>query len=141
MPGAPIFDANEHLSPTPGTALTAGAVSTTAAGTISPTTAAGNAPTITFPTGFRSNDTAGTFEINPVTSGGAQAAGVIAKVRFLKPYGRIPTAVMVHMEPITDPDDAVIVCATAVTAAGFDVLANSVLTTAETYRVYYHVIP
>lgn len=135
-------DANFHEVPdSRATALTFGAVSTTAVGTISPTTAAGAAPVTAATTGNTCTDRRGTFDLAPVTGGGAQAAGAVVIVKFAKPYEVIPSAVIVTMEPLTDPDDAVIVCSTAVTVAGFSVLANSVLTTAEHYRVSYLVIP
>jgi hypothetical protein len=123
------------------TALTFGAVSTTAVGTISPTTAVGASPTCAAVTGFTCTDRRGKFAVLPVTGGGAQAAGAIVVVKFSKPYAVAPSLVLVQMEPITDPDDAVIVCATSVSVDGFSVLANSVLTTAETYYVSYIVIP
>lgn len=140
--GAIVTDANYHETYNRlATALTFGAVSTTAVGTISPTTAAGASPTCTAVTGTTCTDRRGTFNLNPVTGGGAQAAGDVVGVVFAKPYEVAPSAVIVQMEPITDPDDAVIVCASDITVAGFNILANSVLTTAEVYKVTYLVIP
>lgn len=135
-------DANYHETYNrQATALTFGAVSTTAVGTISPTTAAGAAPVTAAITGFTCTDRRGKFSLAPVTGGGAQAAGDIVAVVFAKPYEVAPSFVSVVLEPITDPDDSVIVCASDVTVNGFNILANSVLTTAETYYISYYVVP
>lgn len=140
--GTVFIDGNFHETYNrQATALTFGAVSTTAVGTISPTTAAGAAPVTSATTGTTCTDRRGTFNLAPVTGGGAQAAGDIVGVVFAKPYEVAPSAVLVQMEPLTDPDDAVIVCASDITVAGFNILANSVLTTAENYRITYLVIP
>lgn len=123
------------------TALTFGAVSTTAVGTISPTTAVGAAPVTSATSGFECNDRRGVFNLAPVTGGGGQSAADIVAVRFLKPYPQKPGAVIVTMEALTDPDDNVIVIASDVDQYGFNILANSVLTTAENYQITYLVIP
>jgi hypothetical protein len=141
MPGHLYIDNDEHRQPSNGTALTAGAVSTSAAGTISPTTSAGASPTVTFTSGVSCDDTAGAFELNPVTGGGAQAAGQVALVRFAKPYSKIPKAVVVTIYNHTDTTAAIVASSGSITAAGFDVLVGTALTTAKTYRVNYHVIP
>lgn len=139
--GTPFYDANNHLLPAPGTSMTAGAVGVVTAGTISGTTAAGAAPTVAIPSGYSANDSRGTFDLSPVTGGGAQAAGDVATVRFVKEYTAKPGAVIVTCEAITDPDDNIICVASDVTTAGFNVLANAALTTAEVYRITYLVIP
>src|SRR5581483_4494539 len=77
-----IQDGYGHLPPLAGNTLTAGAVSTTAIGTIAPTTNAGATP-------------AGTFTLNPVTGGGAQAAGAVAVVTFNNGLPAVPTAILV----------------------------------------------
>lgn len=134
-------DAHGHeVNPGIGTALAAAAVSVTTAGTIAGTTAAGAAPTVAIPTGFTCNDRRGVFSLLPVTGGGSQAAGDVATVRFVQEYAATPY-VLLHCEAITDPDDNVICVASDVNTLGFNVLANSVLTTAETYRITYFVIP
>lgn len=122
--------------------LTAGAVSTTAIGTIAPTTAAGNAPTVTFGTGQRATDTAGTFTLNPVTSGGAQAAGAVVQIFFANSYQVAPAAVVVNVVDQAAGSSAVAVAAAAstITATGFTVNVSAGLTTAHNYTVTYSVI-
>jgi len=136
------FDAVGHeVNPGLGAALAGAAVSVTTAGTIAGTTAAGAAPTVAIPSGFTCNDRRGVFELSPVTGGGAQAAGDVATVRFVQPYAAVPGAVLITCEAITDPDDNVICVASDVTVAGFNVLADAALTTAEDYRITYVVVP
>jgi hypothetical protein len=118
------------------TQLTAGAVSTSAAGTISGTTSAGAAPTVTI---RDCDDRRGFFLLNPVTGGGAQAAGQVALVRFATPYTRKP-AVIVTIANETDTTAAIVASANLVTENGFDILVGSALTTAKAYSVNYHVI-
>src|ERR1700730_1972270 len=88
-------DANGHFPATAGPVMTAGAVSTTAAGTIAPTTGAGQTPTVTFGAGQSANDVAGTFTLSPVTGGGAQAAGVVAIVTYATGQPVLPKAIVV----------------------------------------------
>lgn len=139
MSGLVFKDALEHVVPTHGTALTAGAVSTSAAGTISPTTSAGAAPTVTLISGVTCDDTRGRFNLNPVTGGGAQAAGQVCLVRFAKPYSKIPTAVNLNLANNTDSTAAIVVAPDAVTVAGFDILVGTALTTAKEYVIDYTV--
>lgn len=122
-----------------GTALAAGAVSTTAVGTIAPTTAAGASPTVTAVT---ANDVAGTFTLNPVTGGGAQAAGAVVVVTFANPYAAVPTAVNVNMcDNAAGAGGVAVACSPqSVTAAGFTINVSGALTTAHNYNVYYSVI-
>lgn len=138
MPGTVVEDAYNHRSATTAAALTAGAVSTTAAGTIAPTTNAGASPTVTFATGQSANDNYGSFTLNPVTGGGAQSAGAVAVVTFANPYGKAPSCIMVNVM-----DDAGPVSingkAVSITAAGFSV-STAALTTAHTYTVTYVVL-
>lgn len=121
-----------------GTQLTAGAVSTSAAGTISGTTAAGAAPTVTI---GDCTDRRGNFLLNPVTGGGAQAAGEVCLVRFAQSYSSAPAAVLVTIENETDGTSAIVATAADVTTAGFDVQVGTALTTAKAYRVNYVVVP
>jgi hypothetical protein len=116
------------------TQLTAGAVSTSAVGTISGTTAAGAAPTVTI---TDCNDRRGNFLLNPVTGGGAQAAGEVALIRFLKPYQKAPGAVVVTIENETDGTSAIVAAAVDVDSNGFDLCVGTALTTAKAYRVNY----
>lgn len=120
-----------------GTQLTAGAVSTSAAGTISGTTSAGAAPTVTI---TDCNDRRGSFLLNPVTGGGAQAAGQVALVRFAKPYPRVPIVVLNGLNE-TDSTATIVFAASVATVAGFDVFVGTALTTAKAYRVQYRVLP
>ncbi len=140
-------DANNHFNFTP-PVTGSGAVSTLAgaavgvvtAGTISGTTAAGAAPTVAIPTGFRCTDIAGTFELTAVTGGGAQAAGDVATVRFAKEYAKPPTVIIQFLDNDTT-DLARVAAASAVTTAGFNINVPAVLVTAHVYRVAYFVIP
>jgi hypothetical protein len=140
MPGSIATDAYGHeISQTsPPTQLTAGAVGTTAVGTISGTTAAGAAPTVTI---GDCTDRRGNFLLNPVTGGGAQAAGEVAAIRFVKPYGAAPGLVLVTVENETDGNASVASAAADVTADGFDLMVGAALTTAKAYRVNYLVVP
>lgn len=140
MPGSVNLDKHYHEDDNQETAtqLTAGAVSTSAVGTISPTTAAGAAPTVTI---GDCTDRRGNFLLNPVTGGGAQAAGEVALIRFAQPYGDAPASVMVTCENETDGNAAVACAAADVTGDGFDLMVGAALTTAKAYRVNYLVIP
>lgn len=126
-----------------GATLTGGAVSTTAVGTIAPTTAAGASPTVTVPSsGQQCNDSRGTFDLAPVTGGGAQAAGPVVKVIFAKPYPKPPAAVVVNVVQVTDsPNVAVAAAALNISETGFDIGPAAALTTAKVYRVSYIVYP
>lgn len=140
MPGSVNLDKDSHEDQNQGSAtqLTAGAVSTSAVGTISPTTAAGATPTVTI---GDCTDRRGNFLLNPVTGGGAQAAGEVAAIRFVKPYGKAPAAILVTVENETDGNAAHTAAAADVTGDGFDLMVGSALTTAKAYRVNYFVIP
>ncbi|SRR5581483_265584 len=136
-------DAYGHRVPTNnglGAALAAGAVSTTAVGTIAPTTAAGQSPTVT---SVSANDTAGSFVLNPVTGGGAQAAGAVVQVTFAEPYSVTPKGVVVDMCDNAAGSSAVAISAAAqtVTTTGFTINVGSALTTAHNYFTSYIVIP
>lgn len=136
-------DAYGHTSVTSagtlGAVLTAGAVSTTAIGTIVPTTAAGASPTVS---GVVANDVAGHFVLNPVTGGGAQAAGAVAQIFFAEPYNAAPAAVVVNMCDNAAGANAVAVtvAAQSVLTTGFTVNVSSALTTAHNYLVNYSVV-
>ncbi len=123
-----------------GTALAAGAVSTTAAGTVAPTTAAGAAPTVT---AVSANDTAGNFVLNPVTGGGAQAAGAVVVVTFTQPYSTIPKGVVVDLCDNAAGASGVAVAASpqSITTTGFTVNVSAALTTAHNYLCSYIVVP
>lgn len=138
MPGAITTDkyGHENLDTNPPTQLTAGAVGVTTAGTISGTTNAGAAPTVTI---TDCTDRAGSFLLNPVTGGGAQAAGSVATVRFVQPYGR-PPKVLVNMVNETDGNVVVATSAASVNGDGFSVTVGAVLITAKAYRCYYLVV-
>lgn len=131
-----------HQSASLGTSLTAGAVSTTAVGTIAPTTAAGATPTVTFAAGQAANDSAGTFTLNPVTGGGAQAAGSVAQVTFANPYASPPKAVLVSMcDNAAGAGQVAVTCAAQnIGTASFTVNVATALTTAHNYTVTYEVV-
>lgn len=143
MPGV-TTDAYGHQSPTSAgtlaTALAAGAVSTTAIGTIVPTTGAGASPTVT---AVNANDMGGTFTLNPVTGGGAQAAGAVAQVFFAQPFAAVPKAVNIDMcdNAAGANGVAVTVSAQSVTTTGFTINVGAALTTAHNYNVFYSVTP
>lgn len=131
------YDAAGHQINVGGTQLTAGAVSTSAAGTISPTTSAGASPTVTI---TDCNDRRGSFLLNPVTGGGAQAAGQVAIVKFAKEYSKVPIVVVTGVNE-TDTTSAIVFGASVATTAGFNVWVGTALTTAKAYRVQYVVLP
>lgn len=139
MSGTVVEDFYGHRNVSTAVALTAGAVSTTAAGTIAPTTSAGASPTVTFATGQVANDVRGSFTLSPVTGGGAQAAGAVANVNFLNPYGVAPACVQVTVTNNAGPV-AVAAYASGINANGFSV-NTSILTTANVYTVTYVVTP
>jgi len=138
MPGSLSTDLyfHEQLDPN-ATQLTAGAVSTTAVATISGTTSAGAAPTVTI---TDCTDRRGNFLLNPVTGGGAQAAGTVCKVRFARAYTKAPGLIMLNINNETDGNAPVACAPTLITGDGFDIV-SSVLTTAKAYRVDYMIIP
>jgi len=119
-----------------GTAMTAAAVGVTTAGTISGTTSAGAAPTVDIPAGYTATEKRGTFNLNPVTGGGSQAAGTVATVRFATATSVAPN-VVITMTNHTDTTSAIVVSATNVSTAGFDVNVGTALTTAKAYRIRY----
>lgn len=125
-----------------GSSLAPSAVGTTTTGTIAGTTSAGAAPTVAIPSGYIATDRAGTFELTPVTGGGAQAAGNVATVRFLNEYAAIPAAVIVTLHNTTpSPDVAIVAAAVDVNTQGFNINVAAALTTANVYRISYQVIP
>lgn len=133
-------DAYGHLTPSTGTALTAGAVSTTAVGTIAPTTAAGNTPTVT---AVNANDVAGNFVLNPVTGGGAQAAGAVVLVTFANPYAVAPKSILVTVCDQAGGSGSTPIAAAVptITAGSFNINVGTALTTAHNYFVTYEVTP
>lgn len=119
--------------------LAAAAVGTTTAGTIAGTTAAGAAPTVT---NVSASDMGGTFTLNPVTGGGAQAAGAVATVTFAQSFPIAPKEVAIDCYDVTTATapSGVAAYATSITSAGFSVTCNT-LTTAHNYRITFFVIP
>lgn len=117
------------------TALTAGAVATSAAGTISPTNSAGTASTVT---SVKGTDRAGSFVLTTSTT--SLAAGQQVLVRFAQPYAAIPSAVIVTAVDTTDVTASLTVGANAVTAAGFDIV-GTLPVTGKAYTIHYLVIP
>jgi hypothetical protein len=120
------------------TQLLAGAVGTTAVGTIAGTTAAGASPTVTI---TDATDERGNFLLNPVTGGGAQAAGKVAVVRFSRAYTTAPGSVTISMANETDSTATIVVAVLAIATTGFDIYVGSALTTAKAYRIAYTVNP
>lgn len=133
-------DAYGHIAPLANASvLAAAAVSTSAAGTIVGTTSAGAAPTVTAVT---ATDQWGTFTLNPVTGGGAQAAGATASVFFAQSMRAAPGTVRVTVTDTTTASTptAVAAYATSITSAGFSV-TTALLVTAHNYTVTYEVLP
>ncbi len=131
-----VLDAYGHSPVATGVALTAGAVSTTAAGTIAGTTAAGAAPTVT---AVSAVDMYGTFTLNPVTGGGGQAAGAVAVVTFANSLPAVPRAVIVTGYDSANAA-AIAFAATTVLASSFQISAGVALTTAHSYVISYEVL-
>jgi hypothetical protein len=121
-----------------GSQLLAGAVGTSAVGTIAGTTSAGASPTVTI---TDCTDQRGNFLLNPVTGGGAQAAGKVAVVRFARAYSTAPGAVLITMANETDSTATIVVAVLALATTGFDIYVGTALTTAKAYRICYQVIP
>lgn len=121
-----------------GTNLAAAAVGVTTAGSIAGTTAAGAAPTVAIASTQVCNDRRGTFTLTPVTGGGAQAAGIVATVRFSTSYPFIPN-VNVQLVNTTPTPDVPILAGAVATVDGFDIVVAAALTTANAYQVVYSV--
>lgn len=124
---------------TGGDAMAGAAVGVVTAGTISGTTSAGASPTVALVTGFTATQKRGTFELTPVTGGGAQAAGIVATVRFTTALAAKPV-VLVQGNNVTDTTGAVVFSAINCATTGFDICAGAALTTAKVYRINYTVI-
>lgn len=131
-------DTYGHVDTPPGeNVLAAAAVGVVTAGSISGTTNAGAAPTVT---AVNASDNNGVFTLNAITGGGAQAAGATANVTFAQSYRRAPKKVMVTVIDITTPatPTAVAAYATSITSAGFQV-TTALLVTAHNYLVAFDV--
>ena len=119
-----------------GTQLTAGAVGTSAAGTISAQATAGSTATITI---TDCTDQRGSFLIN--SSGTGQGAGEACSVRFAKEYPA-PPIVVVNLSNETDGTSTITYSAVDVTTAGFDIEVGTVNpASGKSYRVNYIVLP
>lgn len=130
-----IYDAYGHEPQASGPLLTAGAVSTTAVGTIAPTTGAGAAPTVTLPT---ATDLGGQFVLSPVTGGGAQAAGAVAIVTFANSLPALPRTIVCTIYDQAN-GAAVAAMATLITATSFSFSVGVALTTAHVYTCAFMV--
>lgn len=134
-----VFEDNYgHRGATSAPALAAAAVSVVTAGTIAGTTNAGAAPTVT---SAAATDEYGSFVLNPVTGGGAQAAGATATVTFSNPRAAAPKTVLVNVVDSTTATTptAVPAYATSITANGFSI-TTALLVTAHNYTVNYQVL-
>lgn len=134
MSGTVVEDYYGHRNPTTAPALTAGAISTSVAGTISPTTSAGSTATVS---GVSATDNYGTFTIN--SAGTGQAAGAAAYVAFANPFGAAPKTVQVNVTTAAGTT-AIAAAATSITASGFNV-TTAILTASTAYTVSYQVLP
>lgn len=133
------IDASNHRQPLTGRAtLAAAAVGVVTAGSIAGTTAAGNAPTVAIAANTQCDDQRGTFTLTPVTSGGAQAAGVVATVRFAQEYPAVPNVLLTLINTTASPNVPIIAAAVA-TTGGFSVVTAAALVTATNYQVTYTV--
>lgn len=132
-------DAYGHYPASSGPLMGTGAVGTTAAGTIAPTTGAGAAPTVTLPAGQTANDVAGTFTLSPVTGGGGQSAGPVVNVTYSNPQPTLPRCILVTIYDQANAA-AIAAAATTITAQGFQVSVGVALTTAHVYTISYEVV-
>jgi hypothetical protein len=140
MPATHI-DANGHETRgTAGTVLTAGTNGVTAVGKISPYPAAGASPTVVIANSGDATDRTGFFTLNPVTGGGAQAAGKVARIQFSKPYAEAPRFIGVTILNETDGTAPVVAYPAEVSTDGFAIYVNTALTTAKSYTVRYFVV-
>jgi hypothetical protein len=98
---------------------------------------------VTFATGQAASDASGIFTLNPVTGGGAQAAGAVVQIFFQQAYEGIPKGVLVNVCDNAAGASGVAVAAAAqsVSASGFTVNVSAALTTAHNYTVTYSVLP
>lgn len=124
---------------TGGDAMAGAAVGVVTAGTISGSTSAGASPTVALPAGFTATQKRGTFELTPVTGGGAQAAGIVATVRFTTALAVKPEVILTGHN-VTDTTSAIVFTAINCATTGFDVCAGTALTTAKVYRINYVVV-
>lgn len=121
-----------------GTGLAAAAVGTAnAPGLVIPGTNAGAAPTVTAVNGV---DEVGTFTLNAVTGGGAQAAGAVVVINFTQAWAVAPRAAYVYMVDQAAPNTLIATTYT-LTAASLTVNVTSALTTAHNYTVVFKVFP
>jgi len=135
------LDANGHETRSiTGTVLTAGTNGVTATGKISPYPAAGASPTVVISSSGDCTDRNGVFTLNPVTGGGAQAAGKVARIQFAKPYAEAPRYVNVTILNETDGTAPVFVAPAEVSTDGFSIYVNTALTTAKSYTIRYNVV-
>lgn len=113
--------------------MAAGALGTTAAGTVAPTANAGTTATVT---GVTASDNCGTFNLN--SAGTGQAAGAQVVVTFAQSFRKPPKKVFVDVVDITTATAPVLIAAysTSVTSAGFQITTPA-LTAAHTYLVIY----
>src|SRR6266568_7496566 len=121
-------DTYGHIDSPPGeNVLAAAAVGVVTAGTISGSTSAGAAPTVT---AVNASDNGGKYTLNPVTGGGAQAAGATSTVVFAQSFRRTPKTVRVTVTDITTATTptAVAAYATPITSAGFSVTTALLVT-------------
>lgn len=133
-------DASNHRQPLTGRAtLAAAAVGVVTAGSIAGTTAAGAAPTVAIAANTVCDDQRGTFTLTPVTGGGAQAAGLVATVRFAQEYPAVPNVVCTLVNTTASPNVPIVTSAASVTTAGFSIATAAALVTATNYAVTYTV--
>lgn len=130
-----VQDAYGHFPPATGTALTAGAVGTSAAGTIATIAAgAGSAGTITAPNAI---DMFGSFVLTP--SATTPAAGPQALVTPLNSYPSVPRAIIATCYDAANA--AALACAaTSITASSFQISLGVAPTAAHLYTIAYTVL-
>lgn len=139
MPGTLSLDANNHISPAPlpGQQLVSGGVGTSVAGTIVPVAAgAGVGSAVVVAATQNPTDQRGQFN---VTGAGTPAAGIIANVFFAQSFTAPPQGISVWIT--TQAGAAIPASATAITSAGFSVVAGSAISTAAGNVVCYSILP
>jgi hypothetical protein len=132
-----VSDAYGHDVANPQVILTAGAVGTTAAGTVVPLAGAGTTPVVTFAAPQACVDMYGAFTLT-IGAAGAPAAGAIATIYPRNSYPRVPRCIQCT---IYDNANAAALALGAITilASSFQVAVGVPLTASHAYTIVYRV--
>lgn len=133
MPDVPqTYNELNHPRQTPGTAITAAAAGTSAAGTVIPVAAgAGTGSTTAIESGQAPVDAAGRFTL---AAAGTPAAGKQATLFFLNAWDKPP---VVEVEAYNTTDGAAVSVVGNATATQIDFYTATALTAAKTYIISY----